>query len=415
MTTQETILNFAPPAELGRWQSHALGVGLVALLLAGAIAFLASDARAFFFSYLVAYVFWTGVAVGCLALVMLQFVARGAWGVAIRRALESGAQTLPLMALLFIPILIGMGDLFLWTHNDIVAADEVLHSKHAYLNVPFFIARAAICFAIWIALTWFISRWSTEQDRTGNYRLSDYLRNLSGPGIVVFGLTVTLVTTDWVMSLDPHWTSSIFGILFMGGWGLSALTFVTLVLALLDRYEPIRSALTSKHFQDLGTLIFAFVMLYTYFAFSQFLIIWSGDLPEEIPWYLRRMRGGWQFIGFALFLFHFAVPFLLLLSRKLKARVPVMGAIAAGLLFFRAVDTFYLIAPEATRPHSGPGSYAGYFPGPLQILLYLALPIGMGGLWLAFFIRQLRRRPLLPPNDPLLERTLQHGREEHHA
>jgi hypothetical protein len=306
-----------------------------------------------------------------------------------------------------------MGELFPWSHTG-AASDEALRLKQAYLNKPFFIARAAGCFAVWLALAYFINRWSGEQDRTGANRLTDYMRNLSGPGIVLFGLTVTLASTDWVMSLDPHWASSIFGILFMGGWGLSALTFVVVLLSLLGRYEPLRSALTPKHFHDLGTLMFALVMLYTYFAFSQFLIIWSGNLPEEIPWYLRRMTGGWQFVGMALFVFHFAAPFLLLMSRKIKRRVRALGLIACALLVMRVVDTFYLVAPEGTRAHGAGASHVGHFPGPVETLLYVALPVGMGGVWLAFFIRQLRRRPLLPPNDPLIDRALRHGREEDH-
>jgi hypothetical protein len=414
MTEERAVTaDFAPPPELGRWQTRSLAAGAAVIALAAVVAFLTANARGFFFSYLVAYVFWTGVAAGCLALAMLQFVARGAWGVAIRRVVESGARTLPLMALLFLPIAAGMGELFPWSHTG-AASDEALRLKQAYLNKPFFIARAAGCFAVWLALAYFINRWSGEQDRTGANRLTDYMRNLSGPGIVLFGLTVTLASTDWVMSLDPHWASSIFGILFMGGWGLSALTFVVVLLSLLGRYEPLRSALTPKHFHDLGTLMFALVMLYTYFAFSQFLIIWSGNLPEEIPWYLRRMTGGWQFVGMALFVFHFAAPFLLLMSRKIKRRVRALGLIACALLVMRVVDTFYLVAPEGTRAHGAGASHVGHFPGPVETLLYVALPVGMGGVWLAFFIRQLRRRPLLPPNDPLIDRALRHGREEDH-
>jgi hypothetical protein len=410
MTEQRTFPpDYTPPPGLDKFGVRAFITGLAALALAGVVAFATADLRGFLFSYLAAYVFWTGVTVGCLALVMLQYVARGAWGVAIRRVGESGMRTLPLMAVLFIPILAGMRRLFPWSRAE-AAADEALRIKRAYLNAPGFAARGAAYFVIWALLVYFIYRWSGEQDRTGDPRLTDRARSLSGPGIVIFGLTVTFAATDWVMSLDPYWASSIFGILFMGGWGLSALTFMILALAALARFEPMRSVLTPQHFHDLGTLMFAMVMLYTYFAFSQFLIIWSGNLPEEIPWYLRRMTGGWQFVGIALLAFHFAVPFLLLLLRRVKRNARALGAIAAAMLLMRMVDTFYLVAPEAARSRA---HYAGHFPGLAETLLYAVLPVGIGGVWLAFFVRELRKRPLMPLRDPLLARALRHGREAH--
>lgn len=401
---------FAAPPQLGRAQMIAFGIGAVSLAIGVLASLLADDLRDFFFSYLVAYVFWVGVSVGCLALVMLQFLSRGAYGVVIRRVAESGTLTLPLMALLFIPVLIGMGYLFLWSHAEAVAGDEVLRSKEPYLNRVFFIARAIAYFAIWIGLAYFINRWSREQDRTGDLRWNERARRLSGPGIVIFGLTVTLAATDWVMSLDPHWYSSIFGILFMGGWGLSALTFVIIVMALLARYEPLRGVLQPAHFHDLGNLLLAFLMLYAYFHISQLIIIWSGNLPEETPWYVRRMTGGWQYIGQALLIFHFAIPFLLLLLRWAKRRASALGALAAALIVTRLIDTFYLVAPEAGSAHGA--SPVGHFPGLLPALLYLLLPVGIGGLWLAFFFWQLRRMPLLPVGDPFLERVLRQ-QEEH--
>jgi hypothetical protein len=275
------------------------------------------------------------------------------------------------------------------------------------------VARGAGYFAIWLAIAYFINRWSRGQDQTGDLSLLQRARRLSGPGLVIFGLTVTLAATDWVMSLDAHWFSSIFGILFMGGWGLSALTFVILMLALLARYEPLRGVLRPSHFHDLGNLLLAFVMLYTYFHISQLIIIWSGNLPEETPWYLKRMTGGWQYVGQGLLLFHFGVPFLLLLQRWMKRRVRTLGAIAAALIVMRLVDTFYLVAPEANAAQAHVAeALSGHLPGPAQLLLYLLVPVGMGGLWMAVFFWQLRKLPLLPVGDPFLERVLRD--EQHH-
>jgi hypothetical protein len=403
--------SFTPPPELGRYQTQSLITGAVALALGLIVALLTANLRGFFFAYLMSYFFWVGISVGCLVWVMIQFVARGSWGVVIRRVGESGTRTLPLMALLFIPIIIGMGYLFYWSHREVIEGDEVLRLKEGYLNPVFFVIRAVIYFAVWLLLAYYLNRWSRQQDQTANPRLTDLMRNLSGPGIVIFGLTVTLAATDWVMSLDPHWYSTIFGIIVMGGWGLSALSFIIIALALLARFEPLRSVLKPNHFHDLGNLLLALVMLWAYFNFSQFIIIWSGNLPEETPWYLRRMRGGWQYVGLAIVVFHFALPFLLLLNRLTKRSVSMLAAIAGMVIFMRLVDTFYLISPEADREHHLPLAAYSHLPGLLQLPLLVFLPVGIGGLWLAFFCWQLRKQPLMPLGDPLLGRVLRRGHE----
>ena len=285
---------YAPPAELARFQRLAFLIGIV-LLVAAAIAALLIPIpglrKQFFHSYLLAYVFWIGIALGSLAIVMVQHVAGGAWGVVIRRILESSTRTLPLMAILFLPILLGMHDLYHWSHREAVGENEILRLQSGYFNVGFFIVRAVIYFAIWGTLIYFLNKWSAEQDQTADIRLANRMQTLSGPGIVLFALTVTFAAVDWVMSLDPEWYSTIFGILFMGGWGLSALSFTIAVAVLLANREPLRGVLAPRHFHDLGKLLLAFVMLWAYFNLSQFLIIWWGNLPEEVPWYLRRMTG----------------------------------------------------------------------------------------------------------------------------
>jgi hypothetical protein len=374
------------------------------LLAAGALGLVASIIGAaisptqFFRSYLIAWVFWLGMTLGCLAILMLQHLSGGGWGFVIRRLLESGTRTLPLMLVLFVPFVFGLQELYSWARPPHTIEDDtlktVLDHKRAYLNVPFFWIRVAVYFLIWAALTYLVNKWSGEQDVDDGPKPRRRLEALSGPGLILFGFTVTFASVDWVMSLDPEWFSAIFGILFMGGQALSAIAFVIAVVVVLGMREPMSRILTRGHVHDLGKLLLAFVMLWAYFSFSQLLIIWSGNLPEEIPWYLHRLQGGWQWVGLVLVIFHFALPFLLLLSRDLKRNGRMLATVAGGVIVMRFIDLFWLIAPEFNRE----GFHVHW--------LDLAAPIGLGGVWLWFFIRQLKRRPLLPLKDPRTEEML---------
>lgn len=422
--TGEDAARFAAPAVLGRYQFIAFVVGLIGIAAAIIGMFLLpGDLRHLMFAYLTSFVFWSGITLGSLGLLCLSYVARGAWGVTIRRILEASIKTLPLMFLLFIPILADMwighgGHIFHWAHPEVMNPrsaeyDEILAQKLPYLTPLWFTVRWVLMFGIWGIFAYLlVYRWSPEQDRTGAPGLHRMFRYTAGPALVFFAIAVTFASVDWIMSLDPHWYSTIFGFLFMGGWALSAMSFTILALLFLSRFEPMRSVLTKAHFHDLGKFLLAFTMLWTYFSLSQFLIIWSANLPEEIPWYLRRMSGGWEFVGLAIFLFAFALPFLLLLSRQTKRTLPLLGTIAVLVIVMRLVDTFYYIAPEANRSHA---KDAITYIGQLHVSLpYIAMPIGIGGLWLALFLWNLRRLPLLPINDPLLPRTLTHGHGHHH-
>jgi len=386
------------PPDFDRLQRLAVIVGAVGLgvcLVGG----LFSPAQ-FFRSYLLAYVFWVGIALGCLAIVMIQHLSGGAWGLVLRRLLESGARTLPWMAALFLPLAFGLPALYGWARPDQVAADEILRHKQPYLNVPFFLARAAVYFLAWIAFAHVLSKWSLEQDRQPGPVTHAEVRRfqlVSGPGLMVYGLTVTFASVDWVMSLDPHWFSTIFGILFMGGQVLSAFSFMIAVLFLLSETAPFKGVLRPSHFHDLGKLLLAFVMLWAYFSFSQYLITWSGNLPEEIPWYLERLGGGWQWVALALVVGHFALPFLLLLSRNVKRRAARLAQVAAIVVLMRFVDLYWLIAPEFHGPAFG------------IHLLDVAAPLGLGGLWVALFVRQLKSGSLLPFNDPYLVEAMADG------
>jgi hypothetical protein len=394
---------YTTPPEASRYQQLALIVGVVFTFIL-ALGFFLGSRETFFRSYLLAYVFWIGIALGSLAILMLQHLSGGGWGLVIRRVLESATRTLPLMALLFVPIIFGMGHLYEWTHLDQLRnahglEDEhlvkMLEHKSAYLNVPFFLLRTLLYFLIWGALTYLLNKWSREQDRTAERRFAKRLQMLSGPGLVLFVLTVTFAAIDWVMSLDPEWFSTIFGLLFVAAWALSSFAFVIAVMALLAGREPLSDVVAPSHFHDLGKLLLAFVMVWAYFSFSQFLIIWSGNIPEETRWYLYRMRGGWSFVALALVIFHFALPFLLLLSRDLKRNARRLALVACLVLVMRLIDLFWLIVPKFSE-------------GQLSLSWTdVVAPIGVGGLWLAFFLWQLKQRPLIPFNDPQLPEVME--------
>ena len=370
---------------LQRFEMPAALIGAAGILISFVGA--ATSADQFFRSWLLSYLFWFAIALGALPLVMLHHLVGGEWGFATRRILESVTRTLPLMTILFLPVIFGLHNLYEWSHEDIVAQDIILQHKSPYLNSTFFIVRAAGYFTLWLILGWLLNRWSVEQDTTRDPSIVKRFQHLSGPGLIIYALTITFAATDWVMSLEPHWFSTIYGMMFMVGQTLTTLAFVIAVLALLADTPPLSNYLKPEILNDLGNLLFAFIMLWAYLSFSQYIIIWSGNLPEEIPWYLRRSRGGWQWIAVALALFHFAIPFFLLLVRRYKRRRQVISAIAGAVVVMRLVDLMWLVVPA----HE-PAFHVHW--------LDLATLVGIGGLWIAGFSRQLRKRSLLPLGDP---------------
>jgi hypothetical protein len=402
---------YAAPPEFDARRRPAMLVGLVGLVVC--LVGFAIDREQFFRSYLVGYLFWLGVAVGSLSLMMVHHMSGGAWGMVIRRILEASSRTLPLLALLFVPVVLGMHDLYPWTHADHVQRDEVLQHKALYLNTPFFLVRAVIYFGCWIALAWHLNRSSLEQDRGDVVTATRRMQVISGPGLVLCGLTITFASIDWVMSLNPHWYSTMFGFLFMGGQALAALTFTIAVAVMLARRPPMEGVYNAGHFHDLGKLLLAFVMLWAYFNFSQYLIIYSGNLVEEIPYYIARTTGGWQYVALLLVVFHFALPFALLLSRDLKRNARRLLVVAAAVLVMRIVDLFFLITPEFTQSGvnmslvspEARATHGGFFVHWLDV----AAPLGIGGLWLWFFLTELAQRPLLPIRDPHLAEALEHA------
>jgi len=371
--------------ELDRPLRKALVVGVIALALCAVGFFI--DRAAFFRAYLIAYVFILGIPLGCLGIVMIHHLVGGTWGFAIQRSLEAAIATFPIMALLFLPLLFGLPDLFLWARPE-AAHDPVLAQKALYLNVPAFIIRAAIYFAIWCALGFFLSRWSTEQDRQTDAAPVRRMQTLSGPGLVLYGLTVTFSAIDWLMSLEPHWYSTIFGMIFMVSHGLVALAFVTGAAYFLGRREPLSRIIAPWVFQDLGNLMLAFIMLWAYLSFSQFLLIWVENLQHEIPWYLHRMSGGWAVIAIGLIVLQFSLPFILLLSRGVKRNPAPLCVVAGMVALMHLIELYWFVTPTF-HPN-------GFY---LHWTTVLA-PIGVGGLWLAAFLHRLKERPLLPFGDP---------------
>jgi len=380
--TRVNNMDLLAPAVVETVQRRALAAGLVFAILAVLGAVLQPEK--FFSAYLLGYMAWLGLSLGSMAFLMLGHLTGGDWGQAVRRIFEAATRTVPLMILLFVPVILGMHHLYTWMRPEDIARDKHLQDiTRTYLTPGGFILRAAIYFSIWLILATFLSRWSAEQDIPPERDTSSRFRALSGPGLVLYGFTLAFASIDWIMSLNPHWISTIYGLIFLAGQCLSSICFVVVVSAILHRYKPMSEYLKPNHIHDYGNLMLTLVMLWAYFAFSQWLIIWAGNLPEEISWFTRRLHGGWQYVGLLLALFHFVVPFLFLLARGFKRRLQDLVWLAVFLMFMRFVDLFWYIEP----------TFHLQFHVSWQDIV---VPGAIGGFWLAWFCRNLRGRPLLP-------------------
>ncbi|HEX9142992.1 MAG TPA: hypothetical protein VGA09_01895 [Candidatus Binatia bacterium] len=380
-----------------RWlRNNAAGVGGIALAVCLVGAYF--DKQQFFHSYLMAYFFWLGVPLGCFAIVMIHHLVGGTWGFVIQRPLESAIRTFPAMALLFVPLLFGLPELYLWARPEAVAHDALLQQKSVYLNLSFFIVRAVIYFVIWISVSFFLTRWSSEQDRSVDGSLVESLQHLSAPGLVLYGLTVTFSAIDWLMSLEPRWYSTIYGMIFMVSHGLMALSFVISTTYFLSRQGKFAQVAVPWVFQDLGNLLLSFIMLWAYLSFCQFLLVWVENLHQEIPWYLHRTAGGWAAVALALIILQFALPFVLLLSRAVKREAATLCGVAVLIILMHWVEILWFVAP-AFHPTQFSISW-------LDVLASVAV----GGLWLGAFLWNLQERSLLPFGDPRLIATVEeHG------
>ncbi|MDQ6787140.1 MAG: hypothetical protein M3033_10070 [Acidobacteriota bacterium] len=401
--------DFAAPEFISRWRLPALGIGGVLSLVILVVALLFPEQReSALRAWLLGFIFWCGIGVGSLGVLILQYLTGGAWGVVIRRVVEAGSRTIPLLGILFIPILLGVSNLYEWTRL-VGTGDEIIAHRQPYLSVEWFIIRAVLYFVLWYLMAFFLNKWSRQQDEATTYAEAD--KNLadagkfSGPTIVFYVLVVTFAAVDWMMTLDPHWYSTMWGFLFVAGWALSSFSFAVIILAVLSDKAPMNRILGKRHFHDIGKLMLALTMVWAYFNFSQFLIIWSGNLPDETVWYLSRMRGIWGVIGILLIVFHFAFPFLVLLSRDIKRQAKWLASLAVFILVMRLVDMFYLIGPSPTIGMQG------------QVMSFhftwmdLIAPFAVGGIWLWWFFGELLKRPLVPVNDPYLENAIKHAQE----
>jgi hypothetical protein len=396
-----TTLSTSDIPALSRLQQRALIVGVIALI-AGAVGAV-TNIDQFFMSWLIGFLFCLSLSLGCLGLLMLQHLSGGQWGMVGRRVFEAGSRLLPVVALLFVPLLFGMPKIFVWARPEAVAGSHILQMKAPYLNVSFFVVRAVIYFLFWMLLVVLLNRWSAAQDHGEGVTKRDSVRyrKVSAPGLLFLVITVTFASIDWVMSLEPEWFSTIFGLLWIAGYGLTGIAFTIVVLAAIHRENPVGSLLTPRHFHDLGKLLLAFTMLWAYLSFSQFLIIWSGNLPEEIPWYVERIRGAWGAIAIALVVFHFFVPFGLLLSADLKKRSSMLQKLAVFILVMRLIDLIWYVSPSFR--HMAP-ERAGVAHSLIPMhWMDFAIPVGLTGLWVFLFVRQLRSRALFPMNDPYLK------------
>jgi hypothetical protein len=374
-------------AQIGQWQRTALLVGIVGLLVACGGFVL--DRGQFMRSYLFAYLFWFGMGIGCLGILMMHHTVGGKWGMVIRRFLEAGARTLPYMSILLIPVLLNMPILYSWARPE-AAHDPIILAKAAYLNVPGVVGRAVLYFAILALYSYLLSKWSAEQDRTGDPKFSAKMQAISAPGLVVFTFVATFAFIDWIMSLEPHWFSTIYGAMFLVGQMLESFAFVIALLIVLSVKPPLKEFVTKQHLHDLGNMMFTFMILWAYTAFSQYIIIWSGNLPDEIPWYLRRLHGGWGWVALLLVAFHFFAPLFLLLMRSVKRNPSSLLKVCLMMIVIRIVDVYWIVEPA-------------FYNQQLKIhWMDFVTPVAIGGLWLAAFFWQLNSRPLVPLKDPQL-------------
>lgn len=380
----------------GHWLTRlpvvAGGVGLLALLVSGVL-YRADPAR-FHQAWLLAFLYFLSLALGGLAYVLMMLGARAGTSVSVRRLGETLMATLPLFVPLFVPVLLGLHHVYEWSHADAVARDVVLNHKRAYLNVPFFVGRAALYFVVWSGAAWWFYRRSLQQDESGDPDLTRRMQRLAPPALVVFGVTVTFAAFDWIMALQPHWYSTIFGLYFFAGSFVGAFALMALMATRLHRTGRLGQAITPDHLQDLGKWLFAFVAFWAYLAFSQYLLIWYANIPEETAFYAQRWRHGFQAATVLLVLGHFALPFFFLLPRAVK-RSPRALAVAAGwMLLAHLVDLFWLVMPAHAEAHAA------------VRLVDVTVFIGIGGLFVAAFAWLLRRHAVVPVRDPRLAEAL---------
>jgi hypothetical protein len=385
-------LDLMPPPVVKTIERRSLMVGVVFSVIALILAFVRPEQ--FYRAYLLGFMCWLGVALGSMAILMIRHLTGGGWGMVIRRILGAAMRTVPLLAVLFVPMIVAVlqHHVYIWAQPLDQIADQHLH-KHleditkTYLTTKGFILRAIFYFAIWNLLSFLLSKWSKETDRAGAPDNTQRFKAVAGPGLILYGFTISFAAIDWVMSLDPSWISTIFGLVILIGEVLSAMCFAVVVERILFNYKPMSEMLRPDFVHDHGKWMLTFIMVWAYFNYSQWLIIWAGNLPSEITYYLRRLNGGWGYVGLFIVIFHFAIPFATLLSRPFKRNIRKLVWLAVWLMLMRYVDLFWIIEPNFSKTFA-------------VTVADIVVPVAIGGFWLAYFFRNLRSLPLLPAYDP---------------
>jgi hypothetical protein len=388
-----TAQDYRAPESIDRIRQRALFAGVIGLVVC--IFGLIKSPDNFFPSYLLAFIFVLGLSLGSLGLLMLQHLTGGNWGIMIRRPLESATRALPLVAVLFVPIFFGMKYLYAgWLNAPPSGEGALSEFQRSYLTPNGFRVRAILYFAVWGILVFLFNRWSREQDANPeDNSVRRRFKTLAGPGIILYVFVMSFAAIDWAMSLSPHWASTIYGFIFVAGQLISSMSLMIAIVVLLARSGPLSGVLQPRHIHDLGKLLLAFVMLWAYFQFSQLLIIWSGNQPEEITFYYSRLHSQWGVVAVIVLIFHFFVPFFLLLSRDLKRNPKLLPAVAIWLIFMRLVDLFWYTRPQFTSTA-------------LPNVWDLAAALALGGLWFFFFAGHLKQLPVLPVGDPKLAEAI---------
>ena len=354
----------------------------------------AGNPKQFFFSWLVSFLFFLSLALGALFFVLIQYAAQGGWGIVLRRIGETTFAMLPVMAALFLPLVLGLHDLFEWSHAEAVANDALLRWKAPYLNVPFFLIRAVLYFGLWsfIAVTYY--RGSRGQDATGDHAVSARLRRFAGPAIIVLALTQTFASVDWIMSLTPHWYSTMFGVYFFAGSFVGFIALLSVAAAAMRRAGLLDTVISVEHLHDVGKLLFGFTVFWAYIGFSQFFLVWYANLPEETTWYQARMQGSWMTVSVFLMVGHFAAPFFYLMGRTVKRHDATLAVGGAWLLAMHFVDLYWQVMPTL-HPE-------GIRPSILDVAAFLAV----GGCFVAAGSWLMRRQALVPLRDPRIAESL---------
>jgi hypothetical protein len=369
--------------------------GAVALLgIVGCAILGIANPKQFFFSWLVSFLFFLSLALGALFFVLIQYAAQGGWGIVVRRIGETIFTTIPVMAALFVPLLFGLHDLYEWTHHEAVEQDALLRWKAPYLNVPFFLIRAFLYFTIWSFIAVLYYRGSRGQDVTGDLGVSARLRRFAGPGIIVLALTQTFASVDWIMSLTPHWYSTMFGVYFFAGSFVGFIALLSVIAVAMRQAGLLDTIISPEHLHDVGKLLFAFTVFWTYIAFSQFFLVWYANLPEETAWYKARMEGSWMTVSLFLMAGHFVAPFFYLMGRAVKRKGTTLAVGGAWLLAMHFVDLYWQVMPTL-HP-------AGFSPSLLDVAALLAV----GGCFVAAASWLMRRQALVPLRDPRLAESL---------